>query len=274
MVRRRVPEREVDDVVQQTLIEAFASTKKPEDPEALRKWIFGIARNKAADYHRRARRETFEVPELSAPSPDDVDDLLRWATRELPPGGDSNETFEWLLREGDGEKLESIAEIEHVPAPRVRKRVSRLRHHFRSRRAAEIAALAALGLIGIALFYWLRRDPKPDEPIAHDVAPTPEERGRRERSEGLEACRNQRWLQCLDHLDRGKALDPAGDDAPAITNARKDAEEHLAPPVPSTVPSSAPSHAPTSRVAPTSTVPSAPPRAPKATTNWGTGSGL
>lgn len=252
MVRRRVPESEVDDIVQQTLVEVVSSAARPDEPEALRKWIFGIARNKVVDYHRRAQRETFDVPELGAEASADVEDLLRWAMRELPPGSDANETLDWLLREGDGEKLEAIADDADVPAPRVRKRVSRLRQHFRSRRAAEFAALAALGIAGVVLFFWLRREHE-EEPIVRVVEPTPEERGREERLRGLEACRAERWERCIESLDRAKALDPAGDDAPEVVRARKAAADHAAPePTPAPEPTSE-LLAPEPETAPTST---------------------
>lgn len=236
MVRRRVPASEVDDIVQQTLVEVVSSSQRPDEPEALRKWIFGIARNKVVDYHRRAQRETFDVPELGTEASADVEDLLRWAMRELPPGSDANETLDWLLREGDGEKLEAIADDADVPAPRVRKRVSRLRQHFRSRRAAEFAALAALGIAGVVLFLWLRKEHE-EEPIVRVVEPTPEQRGREERLRGLEACRAELWDRCVEGLDRAKALDPAGDDAPEVVRARKAAAEHRSPaPTPSSEP--------------------------------------
>ena len=104
MVRRRVPEAEVEDIVQTALTEAIQSPHAPTEPDALRKWVFGVAKNKVIDFHRRARRESFDVPELSdGPAPHDEADLLRWAERELPPGSDARRTLGWMLREGEGE---------------------------------------------------------------------------------------------------------------------------------------------------------------------------
>ena len=57
MVRKRVPESEVEDIVQQALAEAIESPHAPQESEALRRWIFGVAKNKVVDYHRRAGRE-------------------------------------------------------------------------------------------------------------------------------------------------------------------------------------------------------------------------
>jgi hypothetical protein len=72
-----------------------------------------------------------------------------------------------MLREGEGEKLESIAESEQIPAPRVRKRVSRLRRHLRAQWKKEVALLAALGVVVLLIVLAHR---SAHEPIAHDRA--------------------------------------------------------------------------------------------------------
>ena len=84
-------------------------------------------------------------------------DLLRWAKKELPAGEENAKTLEWMLREGEGEKLETIAAEANVPAPRVRQRVSRLRRYYKARWAAQAAALAALLLIALAIALALRQ---------------------------------------------------------------------------------------------------------------------
>ena len=131
MVRRRVPSDEVDDIVQATLTEALAAATAPEPIEELRKWVWGIARHKVSDLHRKKKHvSSDELPEAPAAAGDDggeARDLLRWAERELPAGDGAQQTLGWLLREGEGEKLEHIAEAERLPAPRVRQRVTRLR---------------------------------------------------------------------------------------------------------------------------------------------------
>ena len=131
MVRKRVPDSEVEDIVQQALAEAIESPHAPQDSEALRRWIFGVAKNKVVDYHRRAGRESFDLPDVAGtPAPHTEADLLRWAERNLPDGDENQKTLDWMIREGEGEKLESIAASEKLPAPRVRQRVSRLRRHL------------------------------------------------------------------------------------------------------------------------------------------------
>ena len=64
MVRRRVPESEVEDVVQTVLVDALASDSMPDDEEQLRKWIAGITRHKVADFHRKGGRvQHVELPD-------------------------------------------------------------------------------------------------------------------------------------------------------------------------------------------------------------------
>ena len=210
-VRSRVPAADADDVVQAVLADALASAGAPEDPDALRRWLFGVARNKVADFYRRTRREppTDEVDEHGAPisGHEAAHDLLEWAENELPPGSDAKRTFEWMLREGEGEKLESIAESAKLPAPRVRKRVSRLREHFRARWAAYVATLAAAGLAVLIAFYIFRRKPIEAQIVPEPTHSAPSERSPLEMAQGdrkhaLEACDRAEWKPCLDGLDR------------------------------------------------------------------------
>jgi len=265
MVRRRVPEADAEDIVQSALAEALASASAPKEPDALRRWVWGVARHKVVDFHRRARREEVtelpDLPELFDEPPHAERDLLRWAEKELPPQAAARETLGWLLREGDGEKLEHIAEGARLPPPQVRQRVVRLRKHLRTRWAREVAALAALGVVvTIAVVIWTRRR-EPVTPIAHDpsavplpIAPVPEDLAARERALALDACARGAFRACVDGLDRAAALDPAGDRADAVQRARAAAARALEPtPGPSPSPTSLsplPSSAP--RIAPTS----------------------
>lgn len=231
-VRGRVPEADVEDVVQATLADAFAAREAPEEAEELRRWVFGIAKNKIVDVHRRGGRELPKDgvgDEASAESaPMSARELLRWAEKELPEGEGAKSTLEWMLREGDGEKLEHIAEEAQVPAPRVRQRVSRMRKYFRSRWAAQLAAAAALGVLALVLWAWLRSrtTPAPDE-IARETPA--DERAREIRRIALERCQAGDFVPCLEGLDRAKAIDPVGDEASAVQEARAAAARGLSP---------------------------------------------
>jgi RNA polymerase sigma factor (sigma-70 family) len=175
-VRRRVRSDEAEDVVQATLADVLSASTVPEEPEEFRRFVFGVARNKVFDHFRRQKRQTdgLDDNEPAAPEPPlSARDILRWAEGELPDS--EAQTLEWMLREGDGEKLEHIARDAKLPATRVRKRVSRLRKFLRDRWAAELmlAGLAAL-LCGLSVLYWYAKGRTTDDVVEREpVRPVP-----------------------------------------------------------------------------------------------------
>jgi RNA polymerase sigma factor (sigma-70 family) len=185
-VRARVPEADAEDIVQATIADALDAEQHPEQDEEIVRWVHGICRHKVVDWFRRARREiprdlesSEEGPVAAAAesAPQSAMDLLRWAKKELPAGEEHAKTLEWMLREGEGEKLETIAAEANLPAPRVRQRVSRLRRYYKARWAAQAAAVAALLLVTIAIVLALRRKqeqvaPAPGPSIEPSSVPT------------------------------------------------------------------------------------------------------
>lgn len=165
-VRRRVRGDEAEDVVQATLADVLSAASVPEQPEEFRRFVFGVARNKVFDHFRRQKYNTEGLDESQTAAPEaplSARDILRWAEGELPDS-EAQSTLEWMLREGDGEKLEHIAKDAQLPATRVRKRVSRLRKFLRDRWAAELMLLGLLTLVGaLSLLYWLSRGQNPKD---------------------------------------------------------------------------------------------------------------
>src|SRR6187549_2239183 len=111
-----------------------------------------------------------------------------------------------MAREGEGEKLESIAAEERVPAARVRQRVSRMRRWMKERWIAELAAVAALGVFAFVVWRIWRQTPdgpeivKPDvtaEPIRNDAI----ERAKLLRAEAIKSCEEGAYDRCLKGLD-------------------------------------------------------------------------
>jgi RNA polymerase sigma factor (sigma-70 family) len=240
--RRRVSEHEADDVVQATLTDALAAERGPDDPEEVRRWVYRIARNKIVDHYRRGKREQLSEPEngeaAAESAPVSARDLLRWAEKELPPNSDAEHTLEWMLREGDGEKLEHIADDAQLPAPRVRQRVSRMRKHYRARWAAQLAAAALFAALLVAAWFILRKASPGEDDIAREDVPSELDRAREIRRRAFEDCDRARWDACLRGLDEAKQLDPAGDSAARVGAARTraNASGKQSVPVPNVVP--------------------------------------
>lgn len=161
MVRRRVPASDADDVTQTVLCDALAAPVMPTEPSELRRFVCVIARNKIADFHRRARR--LEASEGAAepacgPPPVEARALLRDIVERASASPRDRETLEWLVREHEGEELAEIASDVGLSAPAVRQRVSRLRRALRAEWAKALAVLLAFGASGLAARH-LARDP-------------------------------------------------------------------------------------------------------------------
>jgi DNA-directed RNA polymerase specialized sigma24 family protein len=237
-LRSKVPQGDLEDVVQATLADALASSHAPPNAEDIQRWVFGIARHKVADYYRKRHREQpgdlpeqpqHDTPELQAR------DLLRWADGELPGTQTSQETLNWLLREGEGETLEEIAKEQQIPAPTVRQRVVRLRKHFKQRWALELTAAALIAVLA-GVYWWVTREKEiqekgivQDVPSINSATPSPYERATEIRKLALKDCEAQRFQECVKRLDEAQILDPTGENAPDIQKARKQAAEALTP---------------------------------------------
>lgn len=267
-VKRRVPSHDVDDVVQTVLVEALASKARPTVKDELRRWLLGVARHKVVDLHRKHHREPIVDDEggvadqrASAP-PVEEQALVGWAEKQVGESAEAARTLRWMAREGEGEKLEHIAAEEAVAPATMRQRVSRLRRQMRERWLAELAAVAALGVLLFVAWRWWKRDELAIAPerLPAPTAPAPEaplRRANQLREEARRACDEARWAECLRSLDDARALDPEGDAAEAMRALRKQADDALRPP-----PLAPPSQAPTGLPAPTSKPPTSEP-APK-----------
>src|SRR5690606_24599818 len=132
-------------------------------------------------------------------------------------------TLEWMLREGAGEKLETIANEHNLPAPRVRQRVSRLRRYFRTRWAAAAAVLAFAILAG----FWLAETREPPRVVIAPETDAAAPRAEDIRKEAQRACDAAQWRRCLTLYDDAKVLDQEGDALPAVQAQRKRAHEAI-----------------------------------------------
>lgn len=159
MVRRRVPARDVDDVVQEVLCDALASPFPGTTPREVVRWVMAIARHKVADYHRRAGRElpTDDLEIASSSSVVEDRDLLDAVLREASAEARGTETLDWIVREHEGEPLSAIAAVERLGAAAVRQRVSR----FRRRMRLALLMAAALGVAAVFVAWGIGEEAVP-----------------------------------------------------------------------------------------------------------------
>jgi DNA-directed RNA polymerase specialized sigma24 family protein len=174
MVRRRVPAQAVEDVVHQTACEALAAEDPPLDPLEARRWLYGIASHKIADFHRRARRAAVVHgldPEVLASRPPALEarSLLRGVLADATRDPRGAETMGWIAREMQGERLESLAREAGLPPATVRQRVSRMRRWLRVRWGREALMLVAASILTLLLALRPQGAP-PVEPIYADPA--------------------------------------------------------------------------------------------------------
>jgi DNA-directed RNA polymerase specialized sigma24 family protein len=223
-VGNKLPDSEARDVAQATVMDALVARELPEEA-AVKGWLFGIARHKIADHYRRRKEQVpldhEPLPASSEQADASVGELLRWVERELPAGADARRTLDWMLREADGDPLETIAAEHQLPAPTVRQRVSRLRRHLRERWSTQLAA-AVLGLLVVVTGYtWYESNRR--VPLSPEVvkSPTEVERADALRRLAFQQCAVGKFDECMKTLEAAKALDPLGDQSPDVQAARR-----------------------------------------------------
>jgi DNA-directed RNA polymerase specialized sigma24 family protein len=235
-VRAKVPDCDVEDIVQQALADALVANAPPSEASQFDRWLFGIAKHKVADYYRRHHRhepidEEFFASYEGATTPESARDLLRWVNKEVPKEAETTRTLEWMMREASGDHLETIAEEQQLSAPLVRQRVSRLRRFLRERWALQLAAALGLFVVATGLYaYQNYREVTPKlrpESAKVDSNPSPHELAKSLRDEATKACEKGQWQECLSSLDRAKVLDPDGDASRVVQIMKNEALDAL-----------------------------------------------
>jgi len=81
----RIPQRDVEDLLQEVFVTAYVRIRELRDPAAFGAWIATIARNRATDHLRQAREHAELPPELPGGDPIEADTLMVLdAIRKLP----------------------------------------------------------------------------------------------------------------------------------------------------------------------------------------------
>lgn len=251
VIARKVPERDVEDVLQMTLLAAHKAPGLPAGGGAERdRYAMGIAHNHVIGYHRAKNRgtqlqlgatddfgATFDETVPAAPGEEVVRrDFLEKLTVDLPEK--QLQTFRCMVRNILGENLTDIAEELGLPYDTLRKRVDALRERL-------VTKATRWGGGGLAVLLAILLGPSVLRPRPHlgadEVAmrtldpgvstrvgrPDPADWAAVLRSQALRACVNGDWGECIGGLDAARELDPDGERSAIVAAARADAAEGL-----------------------------------------------
>jgi DNA-directed RNA polymerase specialized sigma24 family protein len=245
--RHGVDHQDIPDVLCDVQTDALEAARRGFMPTDLWTWtalVATIAYRTAIDRLRHA-----EVQDKYDDGPCEDPDLymqptLRWEHRdpvdtrrylevlkELFDSGQMPENGAEILQDAADEvpQEQTAAEL-GIAETMVKGRLFRMRDRFHAR-------LATLGMLTVVLMFLAPLH----VPLlcvlvpSHDVAApaprsTPAQHATELRDAGLKACEARAWRECLTKLDEARALEPDGDRAPAVRDAREHAEGALRDP--------------------------------------------
>ena len=231
--RRGIREDERKDFVHAVWVAVHESGARVPTGEPDRsRYIHGIAANLAAEWMQERAKDVLynAVPFERLPpgtsareQPTREESVLARqaaaAARARDPQGAA-----WMIRAVlDDEPATEIAAEEGVPVDRVRKRIHRLLAYLRTNLSMLSLLLMTL-MSTIAALLPGRRPALPAVPeIAESAAPegpSPARRAGALRAQAFGACDALRWSECGALLDEAAALDPEGEGAPRVREAR------------------------------------------------------
>ncbi len=231
---RWVPREAVDEIVSNTTKAVIDKAALPTDPEEFKAWVFAAARVKAKEWFRdrgRAREVPVDMDALAEriAAEDEREKLERELAHERMVQGVRDEIEKnpkladhvaVAQDQQEGKRtLREAAKTRGVPEGRLRVSVLRSKLYLK-----EVALLAAGALLLLVVTHLKR----PEEPGPDTTARlTDEEAARTTRSLAERYCAGKDWAACNRYLDDAKRLDPAGDTAPSVQDARRQAQEAL-----------------------------------------------
>lgn len=182
-----------------------------------------------------------------APERTEVDHVRGWAFVEGLPGGEDEQegarkvpslqrliarAEELAREEARGVQARAVeARAPEVARPGGERAKARWRGVWLVAAALGLMLLVFAALNGAAIVAFFKGEEiRPDDPwLPWKPAPAPEQRAARLRNQAFKACREQRWSACEAELDEARRLDPAGESAAPVVEARKAIVEGKAP---------------------------------------------
>ncbi|HEY5242933.1 MAG TPA: hypothetical protein VIJ22_15745, partial [Polyangiaceae bacterium] len=240
VLRGRVPDADVEDVLWLTLHAAYDAPSLPPPGGERTAYVLRIAHNKAADHLEAlgfkvqvtAGGDEAERLVAAASDPVEARDALAAVAREVG----SATTLVWYARVAYlGESISDIAREAGLKYDTVYKRVKAMEERVRAVRVRLVA-----GTFGVLLVFGAWELLKPSEPrvVLPDLPiptarpaestqrpePIAKERARPLRDQAFRACVAEDWTTCRDLLDQANQIDPDGEDDPRGQAAREDSD--------------------------------------------------
>jgi DNA-directed RNA polymerase specialized sigma24 family protein len=240
-----VDSQDMHDVLTDVLADTLEAARKAGMPTTLESWralAATIAFRTAVDRLRHeevvakydvglcGEPDAYEHPTLHWEHRDPVDTKKYLAVlKDLFDAGHMPEQGAEILQDAADEvpQAETAAEL-GITESCVSNRLFRMRTRFRTRLAALGMLTLILMLLPLVQVPFLALLARPGTNVAAPApSRTPADKANDLRADGLHACDAGAWQDCLTRLDAARALDPRGDDAPAVRKARQHAEEAL-----------------------------------------------
>jgi DNA-directed RNA polymerase specialized sigma24 family protein len=235
--RQGVAPPDVEDLRQVVLAQALETSAPPPDLDQCIGLVRKTARDPAIDhFRRRARRSKFDAGPFENPDERaavetpaeerlDFGKQIAWVHDRIHDGTISPRQAGMLASAADGVPGAAIAREWGLTDQTVRNELSRAR---KTARLSWAAFVAVGGVVAIVLYGFVSEPDRADRgPEVGGVLPDRLEVAQQLRGRALQECRSERWADCLHDLDRAAQLDPAGDTAPEVQNARADVQRRL-----------------------------------------------
>ena len=250
VARKEVVPHRAEDIVQTTYLRAMRARSWPSDPAKMFAWMKAIAeRTFVDDVRKRDRREAVETLHddvdvvVEAPEPREALRVAEAAESVAAESPYDAATLAMLEEEAAAEPVAEIVAQRDISRDAYYVRKAR----FIARVRARLVELASVTTSSVALLLVLHTilaitavtlvADAPPGPKAGDPLPRLESHGDAAslRHRGLRLCRARDYARCVELLDEARALDPIGDLALDVTEAREAAEtvlHHAAAPLP------------------------------------------
>ncbi|HEY3820250.1 MAG TPA: hypothetical protein VGL81_23960 [Polyangiaceae bacterium] len=233
----RVPDADVEDLVWETLQEAYEAKKLPPPGHERTDYVLAIGRNKGIDFHKAAQFKPQltlagdEADRLVAAATDPVAarDMLDKVAREVG----HTTTLRWYARVTFlGESVADIAREAGLKYDTVVKRVKAMEKRVH---AVGLRVAAGTFLLALAAAVWSLAKPQP--PVVVPELPVPSVRpadstehpepnaktqAEKLRQEAFGQCMRNDWPSCEQGLNEAQALDPQGEAEDARVRAARD----------------------------------------------------